>query len=281
MAIYLSRQKSSGTATPITPSNASPVALAADNAVKPTTSGYAIASYDSVTPSSSPESVSSGDIVKIGGSGVIVDAVPPTPTSITPSNASPVALTANTPVTPTANGVAVESVTNITLSDDTSIVALSENTPVSPNSSGYAIKKYYSASPSDTSPASVLQIRFYRPTYSGYLYRSKCGIDFSNPDLISQANISSNSSRSITVTQKPRFICVLEVRNSDSTGRSYSAFYDVANNKYTVANYSGDGYTNTKAASGMSPYITSVTSSSVTISNPNAATVRSHVLIWY
>lgn len=92
----------------ITPSNTSPVQLTANQAVKPTTAGYAIASYDSVTPSSTPESVSSGDIVKIGGNGVIVDAVP-TPTSITPSNSSPVALTANTPVNPTASGYAIES----------------------------------------------------------------------------------------------------------------------------------------------------------------------------
>ena len=75
MAIYLSRKKGGTVATPITPSNSSPAQMTANVAVNPTANGYAIASYDSVTPSSTPTSVSANDVVKIGGSGVIVDSI--------------------------------------------------------------------------------------------------------------------------------------------------------------------------------------------------------------
>ena len=94
---------SGGSATPITPSNANPVALSSGVAVEPTANGYAIQSYDSVTPSSTPASVASGDIVKIGGSGVIVDSVP-SPTSVTPSDSTPPQLSQGNIYEPTANG---------------------------------------------------------------------------------------------------------------------------------------------------------------------------------
>ena len=92
----------------VTPSNSTPAALTSGSAVTPTGNGYAIQSYTSVTPTSTPTSISSGDIVKIGGNGVIVDSVP-TPTSVTPSDSNPPSLTANVPVTPTAQGYLYES----------------------------------------------------------------------------------------------------------------------------------------------------------------------------
>ena len=98
---------SGGSATPITPSNANPVALTSGVAVEPTANGYAIQSYDSVTPSSTPASVASGDIVKIGGSGVIVDSVP-SPTSVTPSDSTPPQLSQGNIYEPTANGYLYE-----------------------------------------------------------------------------------------------------------------------------------------------------------------------------
>ena len=59
-------------ATPITPSNSSPVSLTANAPVKPSASGYAIQSYTSKTPSdTTPPSVASGDIVKMGGAGYL------------------------------------------------------------------------------------------------------------------------------------------------------------------------------------------------------------------
>lgn len=60
------------TPTDITPSNASPVALAANTPVNPTAGGYAIASYQSKTPSdSNPPSVSSGAIIKASAAGYL------------------------------------------------------------------------------------------------------------------------------------------------------------------------------------------------------------------
>lgn len=97
----------------ITPSNSNPVGLSSGSIYKMGGSGKAVESITNVTPSSTPVSVSTNDVVKIGGSGVIVDSVP-TPTSITPSNSSPVALTANTPVNPSASGYAISSYTNRT-----------------------------------------------------------------------------------------------------------------------------------------------------------------------
>lgn len=157
----------------ITPSNSSPAALASGSAVTPTANGYAIASYSSitpsnsspvtitsgniykasangkavssvtdVTPSSTPTSVSANDVVKIGGSGVIVDSIP-TPTSITPSNSSPVALTANTPVNPTASGYAISSYTgkypSDSVPDPVSIGAIIKNVG---SSTGYLVSSY-------------------------------------------------------------------------------------------------------------------------------------------
>lgn len=184
--VYAAGVAAGGTSTPITPSNSSPASMTSGTKYTPSTNGYAIASYDSVTPSSTPESVASGDIVKIGGSGVIVDAIP-TPTSITPSNSSPVALTADTPVNPTSGGYAIASYDDVTPSstavsvaaDDivkmggsgvivdsvptpTSItpsnvspVSLTANTAVKPTASGYAIAAYSSVTPSNSSPVAL------------------------------------------------------------------------------------------------------------------------------
>lgn len=72
----------SASGTNLTPSNSSPAQIASGSDYHATANGYAIASYDSVTPSSTAVSVAADDIVKIGGSGVIVDSIP-TPTETT------------------------------------------------------------------------------------------------------------------------------------------------------------------------------------------------------
>ena len=225
--------------TPITPSNSTPVSMLSGSGYKPTANGYAISSYDSVTPSSTPESVASGDIVKIGGSGVIVDAVP-TPTSITPSNSSPASMTSGNIYQPTANGVAVASVRNIDTDSDlgyvievdeptivksnigklsaflfdkthavhasmlpmqltyheayfiygrvyavaslptditpsnSSPVALTANTPVNPTASGYAIESYQSKTPSSSGVS--FNSGIVKMSSSGYAYSERpCG----------------------------------------------------------------------------------------------------------
>lgn len=388
-----------GAAESLTPSNSTPAQITSGNDYHATAGGYAIESYDSVTPSSTPESVSSGDIVKIGGSGVIVDAMPPTPAGITPSNATPAALTADTPVNPTTAGYAIESyntktpsnatpaylvsgeidkmggtgyaiesyttltnmpttvstgdmlranqqgkvsmlqtitpsntnppqidymgytspaISGYVIQSYTAVTPSSTPTSVSPgnmvqingsgvivdaiptpayllpsNSSpaaitngglyqatdnGYAISSYSSKTPSDTSPASVSSGAIIKASSAGYLVKNT-PISIAVPDVISQANMSGNASRTIAVTKTPRAVIFIMVRNSDSTGRSYGWCYDVQNSKYEYFNYTADGYGHTEATSALS--IITVTSSSVTVTNNTAATCRTHALIYY
>ena len=63
---------SGGGGTPITPSNANPVALTSGNTVTPTAAGYAIESYSAVNPTiGGAINVSSGSIYKMGANGVV------------------------------------------------------------------------------------------------------------------------------------------------------------------------------------------------------------------
>lgn len=169
----------------VTPSNSSPAALTSGSAVTPAANGYAIQSYDSVTPSSTPTSVSSGDIIKVGGSGVIVDSIP-TPTSITPSNVSPVALTANTPVNPTSNG--------------------------------YAIYAYSNKTPSDSTPDPIYSNSIVKPTAAGYFYASS-GLK----DIVSYFNSASfttnnsSSTNSVSVTNGKKYLLVAVRTTSSGT----------------------------------------------------------------
>lgn len=91
---------SGGSATPITPSNANPVALSSGVAVEPTANGYAIQSYDNITPPSSPQAISSGDILKMIGNGYVID----TYSNVTPSDSTPPQLSQGYLYEPTANG---------------------------------------------------------------------------------------------------------------------------------------------------------------------------------
>lgn len=96
---------SGGSATPITPSNANPVALTSGVAVQPTANGYAIQSYDNITPPSSPQAISSGDILKMIGNGYVID----TYSTATPSDSTPPQLSQGNLYVPTANGYLYES----------------------------------------------------------------------------------------------------------------------------------------------------------------------------
>lgn len=81
---------SGGGGTSITPSNASPVALTANNTVTPTAAGYAIESYSEVVPSSNlPKTLTAGNIYKPTANGYAISSY----TTITPSDSNPVALT--------------------------------------------------------------------------------------------------------------------------------------------------------------------------------------------
>lgn len=255
------------TPTSITPSNSSPVALTANTAVTPTASGYAIASYDSVTPSSTPTSVSTDDIVKIGGSGVVMTA----PSSLTPSNSSPATITSGNTYTATANGKAVASVTDMTPSsilksvsandvirftssgqvvDLISEITPNNNTPPSlgsgncylPLVSGYAIGSYSSKTPSDSSPASVSSGAIIKASAAGYLYASS-GLLKGNISLIASGYIT-DSNNYYTYTFSQAITTCLVVSFGDSG--------------YSPMTYTGTGTATSISTSTGNPYFNSM-----------------------
>ena len=237
----------------ITPSNSNPAALTSGSAVTPSANGYAIASYygnvapdnsypvpliageiyqmsnssagdgyaiesyDSVTPSSTPRSVFSNNMILLRGNGVIVDSVP-TPTSITPSNSSPVALTADTPVNPTASGYAISSYSSITPSDS-SPVTLSSGSIYKMSGAGKAVASVTSKTPSDSSPASVSANSIIKPSSAGYLYAS------SGLGKCKSGTISASAGNVVTLNCgfQPKKICIYAYGSANSY---YNGTYD-------------------------------------------------------
>lgn len=106
-------------------------------------------------------------------------------------------------------------------------------------------------------------------------------INLAAPDIISQANMASGGTRSISVTKKPRYVVLLTNRQNDTTGRGQSFCYDAKYDQYTYAAYTSDGYLNSKQTAGLPTLITSVTSSAVGLKNTNAAAIRSSCMIYY
>lgn len=134
-SVTVNPQVHSATYTPTGYSNANDMG-AQNNYRYVDTSGY---QPTSITPSdSSPVAVSSGGIYQMGGNGYAIESQP---TSITPSNSSPVFLA--------TDGIYKTS------------------------SSGYAISSYATKTPSDTSPASVSINSLIQPTSAGYLYKTQ------------------------------------------------------------------------------------------------------------
>ena len=261
--------------TPITPSNSNPAALTANTSVKPTTNGYAIASYDSVTPSSTPESVASGDIVKIGGSGVIVDAIP-TPTSITPSNTTPVALTADAPVTPTTAGYAIESYNTKTPSNATPAYLVSGEIDKM-GGTGYAIESYTALSnlqisvsagdmlrangagkvamlqqltPSNTSPPSIDYIGgYYAAPTSGYVISSYSSVTpSSTPTSVSAGNMIQINGSGVIVDAIPTPTQLLP-SNSSPAAITNGGLYQASASGYAISSYSSKTPSDTSPAS--------------------------------
>ena len=86
-----------------------------------------------------------------------------------------------------------------------------------------------------------------------------------NPDVSwTSANMSINSTRTITVTQKPKYIQMLFINLNVSSG--FSGIFDVKNNKTFRSGYYYSTIHN-EAWSNYTDYITSVSASSVTVKN--------------
>lgn len=152
-----------------------------------------------------------------GYSSVSVNVPSVTPTSITPSNSNPAALTSGSAVTPSANGYAIESYSSVTPSSTqvavsandivkiggngvivdsvptpTSITpsnsnppTLSADTPVNPTASGYAVSTYDIRYPQSI-PASVTGGEVYYMRGNGYVisgYTTVTPSDTTPPEL--------------------------------------------------------------------------------------------------
>lgn len=204
----------------------------------------------------------------------------PTPTSITPSNSSPVALTANSAVNPTSNGYAIYSYNSITPSAPNP-PSLETGKLYKVTTSGYAIKAYYARTPSDSNPTVLESGKFYIiQNNNGYAVES-LPINIYNPNIIWTGNIAANSTQAITVTQTPRLVIHTFARygGSNTDGWHVTRINDIANNKHASAYYLSGGYSNEKDVSGLSGL--TVTSSSVTVDPGRSYTTRNEVFIYY
>lgn len=133
-----------------------------------------------------------------------------TPTPITPSNSSPVAMTANTAYEPTANGYAVESYSSVTPSNSSpvslssgsiykmdgngkavdsiyditpsaySFTAFNQDDVIHAHGNGYAISTYSNITPSNSTPAELTSMGAYHSNNSGYAIHDYRGLDPSN-----------------------------------------------------------------------------------------------------
>lgn len=140
--------------TSITPSNSSPVSMASGSAYKPSSAGYAIASYDTLTPSNtSPQSVSSGGIYKA-------------------------------------------------------------------SAGGYAISSYSSTSKSPSADGTYFSSGWNRMTASGYAYSSQ-------PSVCKVGSYTPSTSSSVTIDCgfKPKYLCIWG-NKSGATTLSYLYIYD-------------------------------------------------------
>lgn len=140
----------------------------------------------------------------------------PTPTPITPSNSSPVALTANTPVTPTASGYAIASYSNVTPSNSTP-VSLSANSPVIPASSGYAIESYQSKTPSADGVS--FNSGIVKMSSSGYAYSGQVTLKATTL-WTNNSPTSSFSSQAVTLSQDVDNFAYIGIRYKASTSSS-------------------------------------------------------------
>lgn len=203
----------------------------------------------------------------------------PTPTSITPSNATPANLTANIPVKPTNIGYAIRSFDDL-LPSNTNPASIVDGNMYRATYNGYAILSYSNRTPSDTSPASVSSGAIIKASSSGYFVKNK-PVDLGVPDLVSQVDISGSSSRSITVTSKPRLVILIESQRG-SEGAQFLQIYDSVNDKYTAASYTANNGYSDASGTGLPGRITTVSATTVTVRNASTGYgVRSSVLIYY
>lgn len=251
--------------TPITPSNSSPASMTANTGYKPTTNGYAIASYDSVTPSSTPESVASGDIVKIGGSGVIVDAIP-TPTSITPSNTASPTLVSGEAVVPTRMGYAVQSIEDLTPSNSNPVpIEYLYGNIYRGIGNGYAIESYNSITPSNSSPVDLSSGSIYKMGGAGKAVESITSVTPSNgsPVALASGDIDKMGGNGYAIASYSS----ITPSNSSPVSLSSGSFYKPSASGYAISSYSSKTPSDTSPASVSSGAIIKASSAGYLVKN--------------
>ena len=204
----------------VAPSNSTPAALTSGSAVTPTANGYAIESYDSVTPSSTPTSVSTNDVVKIGGSGVIVDSIP-TPTSLTPSNSNPATITSGETYTATASGKAISSLSEVAPSNANPPDMYSGSIYKIKTRNGLLISTASLVSPSDSNPPQlVVNDTYYRINgASGYLYASS-GLKKFKSGTVARGT----SAVTVNCGFEPKIVCCFKTSTSTGSAATGDAF---------------------------------------------------------
>lgn len=144
------------------------------------------------------------------------------PTSITPSNSSPVAMSANTGYKPTESGYAISSYNGLVPSDSSPVPLAGRQIYKITNGTatqvqGYAIESNpASKTPSDTSPASVSSGQIVKAGSAGYLVKTVSKIG-EKPDKVYTSDSNGTSGNTtITVTKKPRYAFVSAVGTGNS-----------------------------------------------------------------
>lgn len=170
----------------------------------------------------------------------------PTITSITPSNTSPVSMSANNNYKPTASGYAISSYSSVTPS---SSGASFSSGMVKMSSSGYA----YSS----------------RPASAPSLY---------NPNKQVHVSLAKNASTTVSVDQKPRYIIIHWALSGTSSTIVGGGEYDVNADRRAVVSWNGSSFNTNKDATGVLDIVPSVSSTSLTVANPSSNYTR-HVCL--
>ena len=214
--------------TSITPSNSSPVSMAANTGYKPTAAGYAISSYNSVTPSnSSPVALASGDIDKMGGAGYAIQSY----SSVTPSNSSPVDLASGSIYKMGGAGKAVASVTSLAPSNS-SPATISSGTVYKASANGKAVSSVTTLTPSDSSPATITSGTVYKASANGKAVSAVNSITVSTvPRSVTSGSVYTFSSAGEVVTP----ISYITPSNSSPVSLTYSGNYHMMGNGKAVA----------------------------------------------
>lgn len=184
----------------VTPNNANPVYLTKDTIIKPTDIGYAIRTYTNVTPSdASPTGVSSG-IFHLTDSGHIIKSFPDT---ITPLNSDPAVLTSGKINKMGRNGYAIQSYRDITPSDDFP-TTFYINQICRFTETGNVIKSFpENIIPSDTSPETLISGKIYKMDRNGYAIKSFSSVEPSLSGTYFPSGFVNMNSSGYAYSQKP------------------------------------------------------------------------------